>query len=256
MLPASQNRQSSFLRPAALLLGAISILGQVLLMRELVTSFYGNEMIYALILAFWLFWVAVGSFLFDCFIKPCKTPQAVRLAFAALGGLLPATVVAARLGRAVFHIPTGEIVGLLPVGVMTFVLLAPLCLLCGGAYALLCRLAGAGEGNGGSGPGGKDLPDGGLGFSRGRFRVQFYLGPVVPVFASCGFGCVGRAGCFFLPFRAQTRRDGFSSGSGSVCRVISRDRASGPMAAFAAVVGIRSGRGQREHLWQLDVDPR
>jgi hypothetical protein len=42
-------------------IGLISILGQVVLLRELNVSFYGIELIYLLALGIWLFWTAVGA---------------------------------------------------------------------------------------------------------------------------------------------------------------------------------------------------
>jgi spermidine synthase len=44
-----------------LAVGLISILGQVVLLRELNVSFYGIELIYLLALGIWLFWTAVGA---------------------------------------------------------------------------------------------------------------------------------------------------------------------------------------------------
>jgi len=41
-------------------IGLISILGQVILLRELNVSFYGVELIYLFALGIWLFWTAVG----------------------------------------------------------------------------------------------------------------------------------------------------------------------------------------------------
>jgi len=42
-------------------IGLISILGQVVLLRELNVSFYGVELIYLLALGIWLFWTATGA---------------------------------------------------------------------------------------------------------------------------------------------------------------------------------------------------
>jgi spermidine synthase len=42
-------------------IGLISILGQVVLLRELNVSFYGVELIYLLALGIWLFWTAIGA---------------------------------------------------------------------------------------------------------------------------------------------------------------------------------------------------
>lgn len=43
------------------IIGLISILGQVVLLRELAVAFYGIELIYILAMGFWLFWTAVGA---------------------------------------------------------------------------------------------------------------------------------------------------------------------------------------------------
>ena len=44
------------------LLGFTATISQVVLLREMVIVFYGNETAYAIILASWLFWISVGSF--------------------------------------------------------------------------------------------------------------------------------------------------------------------------------------------------
>ncbi len=44
-------------------LGFTSMVGQVLLMRELIVVFYGNELSLGIMLGSWLFWVGVGSLL-------------------------------------------------------------------------------------------------------------------------------------------------------------------------------------------------
>jgi len=41
-------------------IGLISILGQVVLLRELSVSFYGVELVYLLALGIWFFWTAIG----------------------------------------------------------------------------------------------------------------------------------------------------------------------------------------------------
>ncbi|MBE9470590.1 MAG: hypothetical protein IMY75_00555, partial [Chloroflexi bacterium] len=41
--------------------GFTSTIAQVVLMRELVATFYGNELLFGLVLTAWLAWVAAGS---------------------------------------------------------------------------------------------------------------------------------------------------------------------------------------------------
>ena len=49
------------MRIALAAVGFTSTIAQVLLMRELVATFYGNELLFGLVLAAWLAWVAAGS---------------------------------------------------------------------------------------------------------------------------------------------------------------------------------------------------
>ncbi len=51
-------------------LGISSLLFQTLLLRELVVSFYGNEFFVGVVLALWLFWTAVGSFVSGKILHP------------------------------------------------------------------------------------------------------------------------------------------------------------------------------------------
>ncbi|MDH5174636.1 MAG: hypothetical protein OEW43_05190, partial [Elusimicrobiota bacterium] len=44
-----------------ILIGFTSLAAQIVLMRELMVVFYGNELSLGITLAGWLFWVAVGS---------------------------------------------------------------------------------------------------------------------------------------------------------------------------------------------------
>ena len=45
------------------LIGFSAVLGQIVLMRELMAVFNGNEISLGILLATWLFWTAIGSFL-------------------------------------------------------------------------------------------------------------------------------------------------------------------------------------------------
>ena len=49
------------MRIALAAVGFTSTIAQVVLMREMVATFYGNELLFGLVLAAWLAWVAVGS---------------------------------------------------------------------------------------------------------------------------------------------------------------------------------------------------
>ncbi|MBN1870793.1 MAG: methyltransferase domain-containing protein [Candidatus Omnitrophica bacterium] len=124
---------------SAFVLGLTSLIGQILLLRELVTVFYGNEMAYAVILASWLFWIAVGSYVagsLSPFIK--SSVQAIGILQAAVYLILPATIVLSRHINEFMRLQTGEIIGIIPMSVLSFVLLAPLAMLLGGSYTMAC----------------------------------------------------------------------------------------------------------------------
>jgi len=53
------------------LIGFSSMVGQIVLMRELLVVFYGNELALGLMLASWLFWVAAGSWAFGRRLAAC-----------------------------------------------------------------------------------------------------------------------------------------------------------------------------------------
>ena len=126
---------------AAFFLGLTSLVSQIILLREFLTIFHGNETVYSLILGCWFFGVACGSFLFSRkglnshVRRPCVV---VILTGAAV--ILPATVVAIRCLPMLLGVRTGEIIGIGPMLGPLFFLSLPVSLMLGGIFALLCRL--------------------------------------------------------------------------------------------------------------------
>jgi spermidine synthase len=126
--------------------GFFSTIAQVVLMRELVATFYGNELLFGLVLAAWLAWVAVGSWGLPSLYPPRlrgggKRGQgvfAVGLVLAAL--LLPAQLTLVRGVRTLLGVTPGAFVEFGPMVGAVVVVLAPLCLLSGALFALGARL--------------------------------------------------------------------------------------------------------------------
>ena len=101
--------------------GAVATIAQVVLLRELLVLFHGNEMSTALALAGWLLWTALGSGLAAA--RPGRRAPSegtIALLLAALAVALPVLVLVARGARALLAIPAGE---LAPVGQMLLVCL-------------------------------------------------------------------------------------------------------------------------------------
>lgn len=106
MKRALDLRESSFVTITAA--GFAATVAQILLLRELLILFHGNEMSTALVLAGWLLWTALGSAV-SARLAVSRPPRvatlALLLALQALG--LPALVLVVRGARWLFGIPFG-----------------------------------------------------------------------------------------------------------------------------------------------------
>ena len=125
-------------------LGFTSMVGQVLLMRELIVVFYGNELSLGIMLGSWLFWVGVGSLLAATVAPRLKLFGRLSTLAALQAMLGVASVGSLMLVRALPLLirggSSGEIVGYVPIIVSSFLALAPLCLLLGFLFDLFCHV--------------------------------------------------------------------------------------------------------------------
>jgi spermidine synthase len=129
------------MRVALAVVGFTSMIGQVVLMRELVATFYGNELVFGLILAAWLLWVAAGSAGLARLVEGRRLGPgtfATGLALAAL--FLPAQIALTRAIRILLDITPGALVSFGAMAWSIFLILAPLCLLLGWQFTLGSRL--------------------------------------------------------------------------------------------------------------------
>ena len=126
---------------AVLMLGTVSQIGQVLLLRELLMVFHGNELSIGLILAAWLAWVGAGSRLGAVLVDRVNRPLFL-LILSAAGVLLtlPATILLIRGLRGFFDVLPGAYLSLLDLTTSCFLLMAPACLLLGAQFVLLSRI--------------------------------------------------------------------------------------------------------------------
>jgi len=126
---------------AVFLVGFTSILGQVLLMRELVTIFYGNELIYGLVLALWLLMVAVGSLISGGLVDRFKNKTITFIITQVLIiFILPAQIYFGRVIKPWLGIPQGAMVDLPTTFWIIFLTLAPLTLILGFQFVLGSKL--------------------------------------------------------------------------------------------------------------------
>lgn len=124
-----------------LLAGFTAMAAQIILMREFLTVFYGNEASLGFILFGWLLWGAIGSWFLGRFADKARFKVSLfSLCQGLLGLLLPLSIIAIRAIKPILKVSAGEIIGFLPMVVSTFVLLAPLCGILGFMFSLGCRL--------------------------------------------------------------------------------------------------------------------
>jgi len=125
-----------------ILIGFTSMASQIVLMRELMVVFYGNELSLGITLAGWLFWVAIGSWgIGRIFVERIR----YGVAFFAFGEILlalflPLSIFAASVIPIVLNTSPGEIIGLFPMIYSSMAILAPICLLLGFLFVLGCRI--------------------------------------------------------------------------------------------------------------------
>lgn len=130
-----------FYLPAALILGLISQIAQVLFLRELLMVFHGNELSIGIILASWLAWVGAGSRLGAALSARSYNPMSLlTLSAAAILLLLPVTIWFIRGLRGFFDLLPGAYLSLPDLSVSSFLLSAPVCLLLGAQFVLLSRM--------------------------------------------------------------------------------------------------------------------
>lgn len=130
-------------KTALMLIGLSAVIGQIVLMRELIALFSGNEILLGVLLAAWLFWTAVGSLSFSALARGIRNARRTVAALEVLLGLcLPLTIWALRLSKSRFQTVPGELVGPLPTLLASFLCLSLFCAIAGALFVAAARLVG------------------------------------------------------------------------------------------------------------------
>lgn len=126
------------MRLVLVLIGFTAVVAQIVLMRELMVVFCGNELSLGIMLANWLLWTAAGSALLGRLHRsPRKLVAALETAIAAA---LPATIFAVRSSKQVFEPVPGAILGPGPMFLISLVALSLFCALSGWLFAASSRM--------------------------------------------------------------------------------------------------------------------
>jgi spermidine synthase len=123
------------------LIGFSAVIGQIVLMRELIVVFNGNEMSLGIMLATWLFWTATGSRLsVSLALSGSNTRRAVAALQCLLAISLPPTIWAVRSSKAFFQAVPGELVGPVPMLLTSLACLSLFCALSGALFVIAAHM--------------------------------------------------------------------------------------------------------------------
>lgn len=121
-------------------LGVTSLVAQVVLVRELLIVFYGNEFFIGWTLFSWLVWTAAGALLGGRLLAGVRDPaRAVAVCQVGAALLLPAAIVFIRASRALTGTLPGAMPDLLPAMLHSLLAMAPLCGMLGIQFVLGAR---------------------------------------------------------------------------------------------------------------------
>ena len=121
--------------------GLTAISAQIVLMRELVAVFYGNELSLGTMLGVWLIWTAVGSGLLPRLrLSGWSAGAQLAAGQTAIAIILPFILVLIRASNTLLDLTPGELPGYIPMLLTMIAALAPVCLISGWLYTIACRL--------------------------------------------------------------------------------------------------------------------
>lgn len=132
--------QKSALKISLLVMGFSAVAFQIVIIRELLVIFHGNELSVGIILGNWLILEAAGSFYFR---KKADITETYIRSFSLLQILLGFcsifSIIFIRSFKYIFHIPVGEVLGIHYVMLVSFIALAPVTIIDGALFPYGCR---------------------------------------------------------------------------------------------------------------------
>ena len=158
------------------------MVSQIIIMREFLTVFYGNEISVGFMLAGWLLWGAFGSAVLGKFSDRIKE----RITFFSLSQILlavfiPLKIVEIRLIKILLNKLPGEVIGFFPMLLGGFIIAAPICALLGFMFSLGCRIYDSEKNEPASGIAGVYILEA-IGAMIGGVIVSFILIKIIPSF--------------------------------------------------------------------------
>jgi spermidine synthase len=131
--PQDASHKISFLL-SSIILGFTCMTSQIVLFREMMVTFYGNELSFGVMLFVWLFWEGVGAFWGNKVAK--SNPRKLSFCYLAISILALLTIIAVRHSKLILGAAPAEIVGFLPMVLFSFLGMSIFCFLLGLTFVL------------------------------------------------------------------------------------------------------------------------
>lgn len=132
---------SRLVRTAFVLIGFTAVVAQIVLMRELIVVFCGNEISLGLMLANWLLWDGHWVGLLGRLARRVRRPRVLMAGLQVLIAVaFPLTILAVRASKLAFQSVPGEILGPGPMFITSLVTLSVFCVISGWLFAAGSRL--------------------------------------------------------------------------------------------------------------------
>lgn len=128
-------------KAVAATVGCTAVIGQIVLMREVIVLFNGNELSLGVFLAIWLAWTAIGSSLANWLPLRYKNIRRTIATGECLSGLsLPLAIWLLRSARAYLQAVPGELLGPVPLALVSLLSLSAFCIVSGFLFVLAARM--------------------------------------------------------------------------------------------------------------------
>lgn len=129
------------LKVSLLIIGTSGMTAQIILLRELLVSFLGNELTLGIILSNWLILVAAGSFLIGKSVERVEKKLEIFVTLQLLfSAAFPLTIFLCRIFKNILSMTPGEALGFAPIWYSSFLILLPVTLPYGALFTYGCKL--------------------------------------------------------------------------------------------------------------------
>ena len=129
------------LKASLLIMGLSGIVAQIILLRELLVSFFGNELTIGIILANWLILEAIGSFIIGKSVEKTERKIEIYVLLQLIFSIaFPFAIYLSRVFKNILLTTPGEAVGFAPIFYSSFLILLPVALPHGALFTYGCKL--------------------------------------------------------------------------------------------------------------------